>query len=52
MLYFMYRVVPSHQTGDDVACGAYLCSEMFFSNTVFDGPSDSYWIVPGTYVDE
>lgn len=51
MYYNMYRTVPAWQTGDNVACGAYYCGDIEPAFHCFDGPSDCYWIVPGTYED-
>lgn len=47
----IYCIVPAHQTGDDVACGAQTCWPIDGNTETYKPYWDSYWIVPGT-VDE
>lgn len=50
-MFIIYTIVPSHQTGDDVACGAIGFVKHDRYNHIHVEVSSSVWLIPGTYSD-
>lgn len=50
-MFIIYTVVPAHQTGDDVACGAIGSVKHDRYNHLHVEPSSCIWLVPNTEIE-